>query len=315
MERLSLRSRRRALARAALTGLAVAATLPAAALADKPASAGNGPPGPAGNPHHPHQPAATGRGHQHATPPPRSNGRAVRAHGSPPPRHVSSHPSRPAAPPPPRHHAAPPSHAPRGHAFGRTRGSQGEHARGPHGNNGAAHQKTTICHATGSATNPYVEITISDRALKAHARHQDGRDIIPAPAGGCPGAAVSKQAAATPGSVVAQLVESLVAAVTSPNAGARETVPRTVANRRGEAHVLGVSKTSAAPGSSPGGATRGRPLASLRSLSGHDTAKRDDRGSLPFTGVELALILLAAVGLLLAGFAVRRAAGARKTAP
>ncbi len=41
--------------------------------------------------------------------------------------------------------------------------------------------KTTICHSTGSSTNPYVEITISDNALKAHARHHDGRDIIPAP--------------------------------------------------------------------------------------------------------------------------------------
>ena len=46
--------------------------------------------------------------------------------------------------------------------------------------------KTTICHATGSATNPYVTITISNNALPAHMRHQDGRDIIPAPAGGCP---------------------------------------------------------------------------------------------------------------------------------
>jgi len=47
--------------------------------------------------------------------------------------------------------------------------------------------KTTICHATGSTTNPYVEITISNNALDAHRRHQDGRDIIPAPITGCPG--------------------------------------------------------------------------------------------------------------------------------
>jgi hypothetical protein len=49
-----------------------------------------------------------------------------------------------------------------------------------------AHDKVTICHATGSRSHPYVEITISRNALKAHARHQDGRDIIPAPASGCP---------------------------------------------------------------------------------------------------------------------------------
>ena len=48
--------------------------------------------------------------------------------------------------------------------------------------------KTTICHATHSETNPYVTITVDDHALTAHRNHQDGEDIIPAPAGGCPGA-------------------------------------------------------------------------------------------------------------------------------
>ena len=46
--------------------------------------------------------------------------------------------------------------------------------------------KTTICHATGSETNPYVQITVSNNALAAHSRHQGGRDIIPAPEDGCP---------------------------------------------------------------------------------------------------------------------------------
>lgn len=42
----------------------------------------------------------------------------------------------------------------------------------------------TICHATGSATNPYVEITISTAGLAGHGGHSG--DIIPAPPGGCP---------------------------------------------------------------------------------------------------------------------------------
>src|SRR5206468_1896234 len=46
--------------------------------------------------------------------------------------------------------------------------------------------KITICHATGSESNPYTEITISENALKGHDGHQG--DIVPAPAGGCPGA-------------------------------------------------------------------------------------------------------------------------------
>jgi hypothetical protein len=44
----------------------------------------------------------------------------------------------------------------------------------------------TICHATRSLTHPYVTITISKSALDAHKKHQDRRDIIPAPAKGCP---------------------------------------------------------------------------------------------------------------------------------
>lgn len=45
-------------------------------------------------------------------------------------------------------------------------------------------EKITICHATGSAKNPYVMITISVNGLNGHNKHS--RDIIPAPAGGCP---------------------------------------------------------------------------------------------------------------------------------
>ena len=45
--------------------------------------------------------------------------------------------------------------------------------------------KITLCHATGSATNPYVEITVSVAgATHGHANHAG--DIIPAPADGCP---------------------------------------------------------------------------------------------------------------------------------
>lgn len=44
--------------------------------------------------------------------------------------------------------------------------------------------KITICHATGSKKNPYVMITISINGLNGHNGH--ARDIIPAPAGGCP---------------------------------------------------------------------------------------------------------------------------------
>lgn len=43
--------------------------------------------------------------------------------------------------------------------------------------------KTTICHHTGSSTNPWVEITVADESLPAHVAHGD---IVPAPPEGCP---------------------------------------------------------------------------------------------------------------------------------
>jgi hypothetical protein len=46
-------------------------------------------------------------------------------------------------------------------------------------------QKVPICHATGSATNPYVAITVSENAVAAHRSHQDRQDVIPAPPTGC----------------------------------------------------------------------------------------------------------------------------------
>jgi len=45
-------------------------------------------------------------------------------------------------------------------------------------------EKITICHATGSEKNPFIEIIISANGLNGHEGHMD--DIIPAPAGGCP---------------------------------------------------------------------------------------------------------------------------------
>jgi len=48
----------------------------------------------------------------------------------------------------------------------------------------ASPAKVTICHATGSASNPYVQITVSENAVRegrGHNRdgHQNGEDIIP----------------------------------------------------------------------------------------------------------------------------------------
>ena len=50
----------------------------------------------------------------------------------------------------------------------------------------AAPATVNICHATRSHAHPYVAITVSGTTLSAHRAHADRRDLIPAPAGGCP---------------------------------------------------------------------------------------------------------------------------------
>ena len=55
--------------------------------------------------------------------------------------------------------------------------------------------KVGICHSTGSATNPYVHITVSVDAAAAHVRHGD---VLAATATGCPGATPTPTPTPTP---------------------------------------------------------------------------------------------------------------------
>src|SRR5215212_4527418 len=73
-----------------------------------------------------------------------------------------------------------------GHVTGQAKKAGG--GTSEHGSTHSKAEKVTLCHATGSATNPYVEITISNNGVPAHDRHQNDEDIIPA-SGGCPGGA------------------------------------------------------------------------------------------------------------------------------
>ena len=165
--------------------------------------------------------------------------------------------------------------------------------------------KTTICHATGSATNPYVEITISNNAVPAHQRHQDGRDIVPAPAGGCPGASESQPSTAT---TAASGPQDQRLTVTAPSTAPSTTVLGRATTRgrvTPQSHVLGehVSGRSRAATRS---ATRTRnSRAAVRTLPAE--ASSSSRSSLPFTGWDLGIVAAVGAAMLLAGTALRRA--------
>ncbi|MEV7132458.1 hypothetical protein AB0N24_06170 [Arthrobacter sp. NPDC093128] len=51
----------------------------------------------------------------------------------------------------------------------------------------AGDDKVSICHATGSESNPFVSITVSKSALNGNGHASHSGDLIPAPAAGCPG--------------------------------------------------------------------------------------------------------------------------------
>ena len=164
------------------------------------------------------------------------------------------------------------------------------------GGQGNEHGKVTICHATGSETNPYVLITVDEHALKAHMSHQDGQDIVN-PTGPCPGATVPIGVGNPPSGIVSPGGElpgaaGPLGAAPQPNEG-----------------VLGVSEDR---GGGSGGSPEGENAvlgADQGSGPANDVLATGDSGtSLPFTG--LGLLVMAALGLVLglAGFRLRRSA-------
>jgi hypothetical protein len=150
--------------------------------------------------------------------------------------------------------------------------------------------KTTICHATGSATNPFVLITISNSAIPAHQAHQDGRDIIPAPAGGCPAAGVSGQqppAGVTPG--------QQPPAVQTPAAAPGQVLGTTTTGPSGKPNVNVLGET-----------TSGRAPSASSSPAAQTTREAGSKG-LPFTGTDAILLGILGLAALLLGVTVRRA--------
>ena len=161
--------------------------------------------------------------------------------------------------------------------------------------------KVTICHATGSETNPYVTITIAEPAVRAHERHQDGEDIIPAPAEGCPGGTTT---AAAPRTASSFGIAAPVAPATPAAPGSRMT-PR--------AMVLGETLSGGPALADVEDEEAAVAAETVRRESGA-AGKPTATGRLPFTGLDLVLLVVTGLGALLAGIALRRSVTRRGTA-
>lgn len=167
--------------------------------------------------------------------------------------------------------------------------------------------KITICHATKSVKNPYVEITISVNGLNGHGpaddpRHHAGswKDIIPAPAGGCPSTAQQSTTTSTPTTTNTMPTPEVAnfRAATAP-ASAQEVLGERIAGTSAPATAPAPAGASKVLGAQAAGSPPAAALAA-QTAAGHG-------GNLPFTGYELALVLLVAAAALLGGFALRRA--------
>ena len=160
---------------------------------------------------------------------------------------------------------------------------------------GRAQAKVTICHATGSDSNPYVKITIAEPAVEAHRRHQDGEDIIPAPEGDCPAPAAAAAAAGSAKGAPAPAASGSVRGAQAAAALLPAPAAALVAPPKG-----GVLGATAEGGAGPDAAVAG------------DTARRetgaDVSASLPFTGLDTWLLVVLGLGAILAGVAMRRSA-------
>jgi hypothetical protein len=145
--------------------------------------------------------------------------------------------------------------------------------------NAGGQGKTTICHATGSAKNPYVVITPANPGVQnGHAGHQDGRDIIPAPAGATKGP--------HGGGACAQSSTTGTSPNTPPGQGAQA--------------VLGTTQGGQPGNQVAGNLTQGNPSGPA-AASATEAAK----GELPFTGMAAMALGTIGVILLFGGWLVR----------
>jgi LPXTG-motif cell wall-anchored protein len=142
----------------------------------------------------------------------------------------------------------------------------------------------SLCHATGNPDAPYELITVPEGGIDAHFGHPD--DIIPAPAGGCPGAAA--QATPTPTPVPAEPVPPPPTVTPAPDIVPQATATPARPRSRPRAQSAPVQTQSEA-----------EPLTATSPTIALAT------GALPATGSEVWLTAAFGLSFLLAGSGLR----------
>jgi len=189
----------------------------------------------------------------------------------------------------------------------------------------SAEQHVTICHATGSATNPFVRISPSASGVfHGHLGHQDGRDIVPLFT--WQGQTLSENWDAT-GQAIWNNGCNAVAASTSAASAAQATVTPSVQTAPStQSSTSVVQGAQLAPVTATGvGAVKGATVTlkpkSNRVAAAATTKPKPAGGvlgattrlgstvtstKLPFTGLPLWIFVAVAAALILTGAAVRR---------
>jgi hypothetical protein len=184
-----------------------------------------------------------------------------------------------------------------------------------HGVSASAHEHVTICHATGSSTNPYVRISPSAAGVfHGHLGHQDGRDIVPpftwngqtfSENWDANGQAIWNAGCAVPApaAVQAPAAPSTPAPTPAPAPAPAVTQARAVAVTTKAPAVGAVKGATATLTPKPKAKPRGGVLGATTRLGSSVSGTR-----LPFTGLPLWIFAAVAAGLVLVGVGVRRSA-------
>lgn len=200
--------------------------------------------------------------------------------------------------------------------------------------------RVTICHSTGSDTNTFVEITIAEEGLNGHRRHGD---IIPAPAGGCPGSADRERdgdgdperidichATGSETNPYVLLEDMPLPSlnghgdhqgdiIPAPEDGVCPTAQQPAGTLTADipASAFAVGGDSGTPPPTDSGGVAGLTLpasgvlgqtaaAPAQAAAGNGSHRSDPDGSLPFTGLSLLLMAALGAGVVAGGLALRR---------